>query len=123
MKGGGTEPTTEQQTVTIKVVSNGIVEDIGVLEYLISRAPDPTASIATIAYDWENIRKARCERIKAWARHNTDLFTSPFKNLKPGSGEWQVKSLKDTKPNMNAEFGSASFLKWAQGTDAITEFG
>ncbi|KZL82296.1 salicylate hydroxylase [Colletotrichum incanum] len=98
-----------------------IVEDIGVLEYLISRDPNPAASISTITYDWENIRKKRCERIKAWARHNTDLFTSPFKNLKPGSGQWQVKSLKNTKPDMNANFGSASFLKWAQGTDAIAE--
>ncbi|KAL0936268.1 salicylate hydroxylase [Colletotrichum truncatum] len=98
-----------------------IVEDIGVLEYLISQSPDPIVDMRRITSDWQNIRKTRCERFKAWASHNTDLFTSPSKSIKPGSGQWQVKSLKNTKPDINAEFGTAPFLKWAQGTDAIAE--
>ncbi|KAF3801055.1 3-hydroxybenzoate 6-hydroxylase 1 [Colletotrichum gloeosporioides] len=98
-----------------------IVEDIGVLEYLISQASDPSANVKTITSFWQEIRKARCERIKAWASHNTNLFTSRSKKLNPRSGKWQVKSLKDTKPDMNAEFSSGPFLKWAQGTDAIAE--
>ncbi|KAI8239073.1 FAD-dependent monooxygenase OpS4 [Colletotrichum sp. SAR 10_96] len=73
-----------------------IVEDIGVLEHLISQASDPSANVKTITSFWQEIRKAR-------------------------SGEWQVKSLKNTKPDMNAEFSSGPFLKWAQGTDAIAE--
>ncbi|EQB56454.1 FAD binding domain-containing protein [Colletotrichum gloeosporioides Cg-14] len=98
-----------------------IVEDIGVLEYLLSQASDPSANVKTIASFWQEIRKARCERIKAWASHNTKLFTSRSKKLNPRFGEWQVKSLKSTKPDMNAEFSSGPFLKWAQGTDAIAE--
>ncbi|KAF4877618.1 FAD-dependent monooxygenase OpS4 [Colletotrichum siamense] len=98
-----------------------IVEDIGVLEHLISQASDPSANVKTITSLWQEIRKARCERIKAWASHNTKLFTSRSKKLNPKSGEWQVKSLKNTKPDMNAEFSSGPFLKWAQGTDAIAE--
>ncbi|KAI8309618.1 hypothetical protein K4K59_009023 [Colletotrichum sp. SAR11_240] len=98
-----------------------IVEDIGVLEHLISQASDPSANVKTITSFWQEIRKARCERIKAWASHNTNLFTSRSKKLNPRSREWQVKSLKNTKPDMNAEFSSGPFLKWAQGTDAIAE--
>ncbi|TEA15683.1 FAD-dependent monooxygenase OpS4 [Colletotrichum sidae] len=98
-----------------------IVEDIGVLEYLISKTANPRANMKAVTATWEHIRKPRCERIKAWARYNTQLFQSPLKNLKPGTGQWQVKSLKHTKPDMKAEFGTAPFLKWAQGTDAIEE--
>ncbi|KAF9876672.1 salicylate hydroxylase [Colletotrichum karsti] len=98
-----------------------IVEDIGVLEYLISKSPKPAANVPAITSDWQNIRKARCERIKKWASHNTELFTSPSKKLPPSSGQWQVKSLKNVKPDMNAELGTSAFLKWAQGTDAIAE--
>lgn len=37
------------------------------------------------------------------------------------AGKWRIKSLKDTKPDMDAEFGSSAFLKWAQDYDAVGE--
>lgn len=101
-----------------------IVEDVGVLDYLASKTSNPEANMKEISEDWQNLRKTRCERIKAWAKYNTDIFARPPPQMKAsGSGPWQYRSLKDTKPDMNARFGSASFLKWAQGIDAIEEVG
>lgn len=101
-----------------------IVEDIGVLDYLLSKTPNPNANMKTISKDWQNLRKMRCERIKAWAKYNIDIFARPPPEVKTSdSGTWQYRSLKDTKPDMNARFGSAAFLKWAQGIDAIEEVG
>lgn len=101
-----------------------IVEDIGVLNYLLSKTAKPDANIKTIIEDWQNLRKARCERIKAWSKDNIEVFSRPPPQVKTSnSGAWQYRSLKDTKPDMNARFGSAAFLKWAQGTDAIEEVG
>ena len=101
-----------------------IVEDIGVLDYLLSKSPKPEANLKEISEDWQNLRKTRCERIKAWAKDNIDIFSRPPPQIKTSdSGTWQYRSLKDTKPDMNARFGSASFLKWAQGIDAIEEVG
>lgn len=101
-----------------------IVEDIGVLDYLASKLPNPETNMKEISQDWQNLRKARCERIKAWSKNNTDIFSRPPPQMKASdSGSWQYRSLKDTKPDMNARLGSASFLKWAQGFDAIEEVG
>lgn len=99
-----------------------IVEDIGVLDYLLSKTPNPYANMKTISEDWQNLRKTRCERIKAWSKDNIDVFSRAPPQVKTSdSGAWQYRSLKDTKPDMNARFGSAAFLKWAQGIDAIEE--
>lgn len=101
-----------------------IVEDIGVLDYLASKTPHPEANMEEISQDWQQLRKTRCERIKAWSKHNTDIFSRPPPQMKASdSGSWQYRSLKDTKPDMNARLGSAAFLKWAQGIDAIEEVG
>lgn len=101
-----------------------IVEDIGVLNYLLSKTAKPDANMKTISEDWQNLRKARCERIKAWSKDNIEVFSRPPPQVKTSdSGAWQYRSLKDTKPDMNARFGSAAFLKWAQGIDAIEEVG
>ncbi|KAF6828043.1 salicylate hydroxylase [Colletotrichum plurivorum] len=99
------------------------VEDIGVLVYLISTDPNPATAVPMITQDWQSIRKARCERIKAWARHNTSLFTTSSRIARPSKGpiQTQVRSLKDVKPDMHAKFGTSAFLKWAEGTDAIEE--
>lgn len=100
------------------------VEDIGVLDYLASKIPNPEYNMKQISKDWQNLRKARCERIKAWSKQNADIFSRPPPQMKASDpGSWQYRSLKDTKPDMNARFGSASFLKWAQGIDAIEEVG
>lgn len=101
-----------------------IVEDIGVLDYLASKTPDPEDNLKQISEEWQNLRKTRCERIKAWSKDNIEIFSRPPPQVKTSdSGSWQYRSLKDTKPDMNARFGSASFLKWAQGIDAIEEVG
>jgi len=101
-----------------------IVEDIGVLDYLLSKTPNPDDNMRVVSEDWQNLRKTRCERIKAWANYNIDIFSRPPPEVKTSdSGTWQYRSLKDTKPDINARFGSAAFLKWAQGTDAIEEVG
>lgn len=100
-----------------------IVEDIGVLDHLASRTSNPEANMKQISEDWQNLRKIRCERIKAWSKHNTDIFSRPPPQMTSDSGSWKYRSLKDTKPDMNARLGSAAFLKWAQGIDAIEEVG
>ncbi|KAI3397084.1 hypothetical protein diail_11226 [Diaporthe ilicicola] len=99
-----------------------IVEDIGVLDYLASKTPNPEANMKKMGDDWQNLRKTRCERIKAWSNWNMEVFSRPPPQMKTSdSGSWQYKSLKDTVPDMNARLGSSSFLKWAQGIDAIEE--
>lgn len=97
------------------------VEDVGVLVYLISTDPNPATAVPMITQDWQNIRKARCERIKARARHNTSLSTTSSRIARPREAQTQGRSLKDVSPDLNAAFGTAAFLKWAEGTDAIEE--
>ncbi|KAF0330654.1 salicylate hydroxylase [Colletotrichum asianum] len=57
-----------------------IVEDIGVLEHLISQASDPSANVKTITSFWQDIRKARCPFLK-WAQ-GTDAIAEAEKYLK-----------------------------------------
>ncbi|PPJ60949.1 hypothetical protein CBER1_08579 [Cercospora berteroae] len=108
-----------------------IVEDIGVLQYLLSRQPDPTQSLPEILEAWERLRKPRAERIKAYAKHNGASFLSstPFPSIRParktttfkGQDALPARSLKDVRPDMNAKFESAAFLKWALDYDAVAE--
>ncbi|KAG6354959.1 hypothetical protein INS49_004040 [Diaporthe citri] len=101
-----------------------VVEDIGVLDYLASKTQNPEANLKGISEDWQNLRKTRCERIKAWSKYNIEIFSRPPPQMKTSdSGSWQYRSLKNTKGDMNARLGSASFLKWAQGIDAIEAVG
>lgn len=108
-----------------------IVEDIGVLQYLISRNANPKKSLPEILETWERLRKPRAERIKAYAKHNGASFLSsiPFPTIRParsapaskGRDALPAKSLKDVRPDMNAKFESAAFLKWALDYDAVAE--
>ncbi|KAI1342043.1 hypothetical protein F5Y15DRAFT_374008 [Xylariaceae sp. FL0016] len=97
------------------------VEDVGALEYLISASPDPAADMSIITSDWEMIRKPRVERIKDWAAFNSTLFTSAPPDSTIPNTNWQIKSLKQTKPDMHAHFNSAAFLKWTLCYDAVEE--
>ncbi|KAM3422560.1 hypothetical protein BST61_g55 [Cercospora zeina] len=108
-----------------------IVEDIGVLQYLISRNTTPTQRLPEILETWERLRKPRAERIKVYAKHNSATFLSstPFPSLRPSRSKpastkeenLPAKSLKGVTPDMNAKFESAAFLKWALDYDAIGE--
>ncbi|ETS83816.1 hypothetical protein PFICI_05692 [Pestalotiopsis fici W106-1] len=98
-----------------------IVEDIGVLEYLISQDENATANLANITSDWESIRRPRVERIKQWAKANSEAFISQPPTGTKHADKWQIISLKNTQPDMNADMNSSAFLKWAQDYDAINE--
>ncbi|KAK9420841.1 hypothetical protein SUNI508_00932 [Seiridium unicorne] len=97
-----------------------IVEDIGVLEYLVTQSSQDT-SMHEITSDWEQIRMPRVERIKRWAKANSETFIGQPATGTKQAAAWHVKSLKDTKPDMNANMNSSAFLKWAQSYDAIEE--
>ena len=62
-------------------------EDIGVLEYLISLESNPVPRIPRITKVWQEIGKAKVERIKAFAKWNTALFSGELLV----SNETQVK--------------------------------
>ena len=103
-----------------------IVEDIGVLEYLIDN--NRSDGMTTITNQWQSIRIPRVERIKDFAAWNTRVFlgeeaTNPLVG-KPGGEKQsagQMKSLKTLKADSSAPFHTAAFLKWAQAYDAVAE--
>ncbi|EMD00406.1 hypothetical protein BAUCODRAFT_163477 [Baudoinia panamericana UAMH 10762] len=105
-----------------------IIEDIGVLDYLITRAgPNATREMQSITRTWQNIRKPRVERIKEYAKFNTNLFVNApapsaaetGESVSSGEVKANVRSLKDVQPRMEAHFQSAAFVKWALDYDAI----
>lgn len=103
-----------------------IVEDIGVLDYLIEQEPNASANIPSITDTWQKIRKPRVERIKAYAKENTRAFLGEPLAHRPrresaGTAGSSVKSLKNVRPDMNARFTSSAFVKWALDFDAVAE--
>lgn len=99
-----------------------IVEDVGVLRYLLQRSQyGISKSIPTVVSDWEKIRMPRVERIKGFARWNTDMFMDGRIATKAADGKDNFKSLKHVKPDMNAKFSTSAFLKWTQDYDAVGE--
>lgn len=101
-----------------------IIEDIGVLEYLLQTSSNATAKMPSIAETWQNVRKPRVERIKAYARENSDAFVG--KPLKHRHREdnivtKSVKSLKNVQPKMDAKFTTAAFVKWTMDYDVGEE--
>ncbi|KAK4505093.1 hypothetical protein PRZ48_003056 [Zasmidium cellare] len=100
-----------------------IVEDIGVLEYLIERDPNPSANLPTITDTWQKIRKPRVERIKAYAKENTRAFLGEpmaHRHRQETAGNTK-KSLKNVTPKMDARFTTSAFVKWALDYDAVAE--
>ncbi|KAF2158536.1 hypothetical protein M409DRAFT_30973 [Zasmidium cellare ATCC 36951] len=100
-----------------------IVEDIGVLDYLIQHDQNAAANLATITNTWQKIRKPRVERIKAYAKENTKAFLGepmPHRHRQETAGS-TVKSLKNVIPKMDAKFTTSAFVKWALDYDAVAE--
>lgn len=100
-----------------------IVEDIGVLEYLIEQDRNASANIPTITDTWQKIRKPRVERIKAYAKENTRAFIGEQMAIgrRQETASSSTKSLKNVEPRMNARFTSSHFVKWALDYDAVAE--
>lgn len=99
-----------------------IVEDIGVLEYLIDMFGDDTAErVPDIMKVWETIRKPRANRIKEYAKWNTSMFIGV--PVLPGKGKSKAVSrdLRSAKEDMNASFGTSAFVKWSLDHDAVEE--
>lgn len=100
-----------------------IVEDIGVLEYLIERDQNPSANMANITNTWQKMRKPRVDRIKAYAKENTRSFLGeplPHRRRQETAGS-TPKSLKNVTPKMSAKFTTSAFVKWALDYDAVAE--
>lgn len=97
-----------------------IIEDIAALEYLLTQ----NYSLADVARIWEQARKPRAERIKAYSLANTQLFTgvAPRPKMfasKGESAEVKVKSLLHHRSDGSAPFNSSAFYKWAYDHDAV----
>jgi salicylate hydroxylase len=100
-----------------------IIEDIGVLDYLIEQDLDASTNVANITKTWQKIRKPRVDRIKAYAKENTRAFLGePMAHRQrqetPGSS---VKSLKNVTPRIDARFTSSSFVKWSLDYEVAAE--
>ncbi|KAI5357729.1 putative FAD-binding domain, FAD/NAD(P)-binding domain superfamily [Septoria linicola] len=98
-----------------------IIEDIGVLEYLISRDPDAAKHIPSIMATWQKIRKPRAERIKAYAKHNGFTFLNSAPLPRSNHATIKEKSIRHIKPDMYANFDTAQFLRWSLDYDAVGE--
>ena len=103
-----------------------IIEDIGVLEYLISRDPEAVLHVPAITALWQKLRKPRVERIKAYAKQNTTAFlnSSPLqdsKSTQQHKRDVQPRSMRHVTPDMNAKFDSRAFVKWTLDYDAVGE--
>ncbi|KAL9114346.1 MAG: hypothetical protein Q9227_001768 [Pyrenula ochraceoflavens] len=101
-----------------------IVEDIGVLDYLISTEDDASMRMSAITDTWQAVRKPRVERIKEYAKWNTNLFLGEpllFENKGQDRQTNDLKSLKQIQPVMNAKFNTSKFVKWTLDYDAVGE--
>lgn len=87
--------------------------------YRLGRKGEP--DIPGIAKAWQEIRKPRVERIKAYARWNTAMFSGDLRAPSNDVERRAVKSLKDVAPDMSAKFHSSRFLKWTLDYDAIAD--
>lgn len=106
------------------------VEDIGVLDYLFGQAGHEAAQrVQSITIHWQKIRKPRVERLKAYARSNTDTWTKEptfaagrvKAEGRENSTTVETRSLKYTVPDRDGNFHSSRFVKWVLDYDAIGE--
>jgi salicylate hydroxylase len=96
------------------------VEDIGVLEYLLSQPESGRQmSVPEAITFWESLRKPRVERIKKYAKWNTQRFSGSVVPPVDNVDRTNVKDLQNVVPDENGEFHSSAFLKWALDHDAI----
>lgn len=90
------------------------------LELLLNSEPSLEA-IPQITDRWQRIRMPRVERIKAYAAWNHRMHMGEPLAPREGTEQRNMKSLKDVKPDMNANFHSSAFVKWAHDFDAVAE--
>ena len=104
-----------------------IVEDIGVLEYLLQN--NDAGNMAKVTDTWQSIRIPRVNKIKDFAAWNTRVFlgeedVNSLTRKMSGAAKvpsGQVKSLKGLKSDSSAPFHTAAFYKWVQDYDAVGE--
>lgn len=102
-----------------------IVEDVAVLDFLLQspRLADVELRrrVPKVSEDWQNICKPRAERIKAYSRANTGMFTGRFAEPMDNLEQRNEKSLKGIVPDMHAKFTTSRFTKWSLDYDAVAQ--
>jgi salicylate hydroxylase len=97
------------------------IEDIGVLHAILTSASDQHISVITKL--WQEMRKPRVDRIKAYALWNTHMFlgnkSSPVEKSADPGHSWD--SVQIVEPDATAAFNSPAFYKWAHDYDAVGE--
>ncbi|KAL7925150.1 hypothetical protein ACQKWADRAFT_285193 [Trichoderma austrokoningii] len=95
-----------------------IVEDIGVLQLLLSSA-SAKANVPKVVNVWQAIRKPRAERVKEFSRWNTKHLSGRTEHA---IGVSHADSVMDgVVADANAEFSSLEFWKWNVEYDALAE--
>lgn len=85
----------------------------------------PNLPVPTISRFWENIRKPRVERIKAYAAWNTRRFAgkrgldSDVPVSKYTDSDW--KAINEIQADLAGDFTSPAFFKWAHDFDVIEQ--
>lgn len=102
-----------------------IVEDVAVLDFLLQSQGfsdiELRRQVPQISRDWQNICKPRAQRIKAYSRSNTDMFTGILTTSLDNLEQRNVKSLKGILPDMHAKFTTGRFTKWSLDYDAVAQ--
>lgn len=92
-----------------------IVEDVGVLSHLLSHHFG--RGVPAVMDIWQKVRMPRVNKIKAWARFNSALFTQGMSGSSETGGEETMPeerpSLEQVEMDMDAGYLSPAFLKWA----------
>ena len=72
---------------------------------------------------WQDIRKPRAERIKAFAPWNTAVFLGhiPIDSGRAKSKTGSVKSSEEVVPVRDAPFSSGRFVKWTHNYNVTTK--
>jgi salicylate hydroxylase len=101
-----------------------IIEDVGVLEYLLSHFGAAAAtSVPDIVQTWQAICKPRAERVKDFARWNTDHLAGHARRgwdaADDGTSVYIAE--KGVVADKDAHYSTPSFWKWNVEYDAIRE--
>lgn len=97
-----------------------IVEDVGVLDHLISRQ-DLFQDIPRIVGIWQHVRKPRAEKIKALSKWNTENFTEEHFLDAANVAQTTHAASKPIVSDSEAQFNTPEFWKWNTEYDAIFE--
>lgn len=98
-----------------------IVEDVGVLAHLLHHHLD--RAVPALTKIWQDVRQPRVNRIKEWAKSSHQLYTKGTDAPPKSAGQVRTTveeiSFEKVEMDMNAEFRSPAFFKWAFGFDPI----